>query len=381
MKVACISHGSIVGLNRRPYDLLRTAHGIDMTVIVPETWAGDLPAPAIRFTPEPGGDCRALPVRRSGNGSLFTLKGLAATLRALQPDLILLDEEPWSLAAWQTLRARLAAPLLFYTKQNIAKRLPPPFGFVRRFTYRRAACAWAVGGTTAEVLAATGFTKPVDIVPHGVEISAFLPGRDDERRRALGLEGVVIGYAGRLVEEKGVRDLLAAARLLADRTTTPFTICIAGAGPLASEVEHAAAHDGVRIRLLPAVPHHEAPGLYRLMDIFVLPSRETPRWREQFGRALVEAAATALPIVACGTGEIPFVMQGLGGGGAVVPAESPAALASALEALVADPPRRAGIGAANLEAARRGYSQEAIASRMASLLEAIPAHYPLGTRH
>ena len=107
MKVACISHGSIVGLNRRPYDLLRSAHGIDITVITPDTWAGDLPAPTIHFTPEPGGaDCRALPVRRSGNGSLFTLKGLSAALKELKPDLVLLDEEPWSLAAWQTLRAR-----------------------------------------------------------------------------------------------------------------------------------------------------------------------------------------------------------------------------------------------------------------------------------
>src|SRR5205085_11854703 len=118
----------------------------------------------------------------------------------LAPDLVLLDEEPWSLAAWQTLRAGVAAPLLFYTKQNIAKRLPPPFGWLRRSTYRRAARAWAVGATTAEVLAATGLAKPVDLVPHGVEVSAFTPGRDEERRRALGLEGVVIGYAGRLVE-------------------------------------------------------------------------------------------------------------------------------------------------------------------------------------
>jgi glycosyltransferase involved in cell wall biosynthesis len=369
VKVACISHGSIVALNRRPFDLLASAHGVDITVIVPDIWAGDLPAPAIRFAPQPGGaTCRALPVRRSGNGSFFTLKGLGETLRGIAPDLVLLDEEPWSLAAWQTLRAGIRAPLLFYTKQNIVKRLPPPFGWLRRATYRRAMGAWAVGGTTADVLTATGFTKPVDIVPHGVEISAFVPGRDDERRRALGLEGIVIGYAGRLVEEKGIRDLLDAAKLLANLSPGTFSVLIVGAGPLESEVRHAMAHDGVRIHLLPAVPHHEAPSLYRLMDIFVLPSRETPRWREQFGRALVEAAATALPIVAAGTGEIPHVMAGLGGGGRVVPPEAPAKLATALHELVADTSLRSSIGAANLDAARSVYSQEAIAARMAALL-------------
>jgi glycosyltransferase involved in cell wall biosynthesis len=372
VKVACISHGSIVALNRRPYDLLKTAHGIDITVIVPALWAGDLPAPAIRFVPAEGGaKCVALNARMSGNGSLFMLKRLPGVLRDLQADLVLLDEEPWSLVAWQVLRSLPRTPLLFYSKQNIAKRLPPPFAQMRSRTYARAQRGWAVGETTAEVLRSTGFTRPVDIVPHGVEISAFAPGRDEDRRRSLGINGVVIGYAGRLVEEKGIGDLLEAVRLL--EGAGDFTVLIAGAGPLAPVVERAAAASNGRIRTMPAVPHAEAPGLYRLMDIMVLPSRSTPKWREQFGRALVEAAATALPIVAAGTGEIPHVMTGLGGGGRVVPDSSPKDLANALRELIADPALRARIGAANLEAARRVYSQEAIANRMASLLNDMTA--------
>ena len=369
MKVACVSHGSIVPLNRRPYDLLRSEHGIDITVIVPELWAGDLPAPAIRFEPpRDGADVRALPVRRSGNGSLFTLGGLRALVTALEPDVVLLDEEPWSFAAWQTLRAGGRSPLVFYTKQNIAKRMPPPFSWLRAATYRRAARAWAVGETTAEVLRVTKFARPIDIVPHGVEVTAFTPGRDEDRRRQLGLEGLVIGYAGRFVEEKGVQDLVEAARLLHAIPGPAFTLLLVGAGPLAPELERAAEAGDVRIVVLPAVPHADAPSIYRLMDLFVLPSRATPRWREQFGRALVEAAATALPIVAAGTGEIPFVMHGLGGGGRVVPPAAPVALTEALRELRADAALRAKLGAANLEAARRMYSQEAIATRMAALL-------------
>lgn len=370
MRVACISHGSIVPLNRRPFDLLATAHGVDITVILPELWAGDLPAPAIQFAPAQGGaTCHALPVRRSGNGSLFTLGGLGALLHQLTPDLVLLDEEPWSLVAAQTLRARVRAPLMFYTKQNIVKRVPPPFSWIRGVTYRRARAAWAVGETTAEVLRATAFPGRVDIVPHGVEVAQFSPGRDEARRASLGLRGVVIGYAGRLVEEKGIADLLDAARRLAAEPGAEFTMLFVGAGPLAGEVEQAARDLGDKVRLLPAVPHEEAPGLYKLCDIFALPSRSTPRWREQFGRVLVEAAAAALPIVAAGTGEIPYVMQGLGGGGRVVPERDGAALASALRELVQDAALRERIGQANLAAARRNYSQEAIAKRMAGLLK------------
>jgi glycosyltransferase involved in cell wall biosynthesis len=371
MKVACISHGAIVPLNRRPYDLLATAHGIEITVIVPELWAGDLPSPAIRFTPAEGGAaCLALPVVRSGNGSLFRLRGLAAALRALAPDVVLLDEEPWSLVAWQVLRAGLEVPTICYSKQNIVKRMPPPFSWIRRAAYRRVRSAWAVGETTAEVLRATGFARPVDLVPHGVEVSAFTPGRDAERRRTLGLDGVVIGYAGRLVEEKGIAELLEAARRLAADAPVPFTLLVVGAGPLAAAVERAAATPGARVRLLPAVPHHEAPALYRLMDVFVLPSRETPRWREQFGRVLVEAAATALPIVAAATGEIPFVMRALGFADLLVPPEDPLALASALRRLLADPARRAALGMAGLDRARAAFAQEAVAGRMAVLLHA-----------
>jgi glycosyltransferase involved in cell wall biosynthesis len=119
------------------------------------------------------------------------------------------------------------------------------------------------------------------------------------------------------------------------------------------------------------VPHDEVPAILRLMDVFVLPSRSTARWREQFGRVLVEAAATALPIVATDSGEIPFVMRALGGGGRVVPERNPAALRSALYEISADAAGRGAIGRANLAAAHRQFSQEMIATRMAGLLAAL----------
>ena len=369
MRIACISHGSIVPFNRRPYDLLATIHGIDIAVYLPQVWQGDLPSPAISFVPAEGGAlCCALPVRRSGNGSLFALRGLRGALRKLKPDLVLLDEEPWSVVAWQTLGALPHTPLLFYTKQNIAKRLPPPFSWLRRATYRRAHSAWAVGETTADVLRATGFRQGITVVPHGVEVSHFTPGRDAHRRAELGLHGVVIGYAGRLVEEKGIADLLEAVRILAADPLLDFTLLVIGSGPLRDDVARAELAYGGRVRLVPSVPHDQAPGLYRLMDIMALPSRTTPSWREQFGRALVEAAATGIPIVAADSGEIRYVMRALGGGGRVVPESMPGMLAQALRELILDAALREKIGAENLAAAQRHFSQEAIAERMAHAL-------------
>jgi len=371
MRVAIVSHGALVRLNRRPYDLLATAHGLEATVIVPDRWLGDLPNPDLRVEPPSGAGLVALRGRATGDGSRFWLHQLRPTLRKLRPDLILLDEEPWSVVAWQALRADRTTPLVVYSKQNIAKRLPPPFSWMRTACYRRARAAWAVGETTAEVLRATGYGGSIDLVPHGVEITRFTPGRDEERRRAYGLVGVVIGYAGRLVDDKGIAELLdATARLAAAPPSDlpPFTVLVVGSGPLTEAVRQAANGPlAGRLRFLPAVPHDEAPGLYRLMDVFVLPSRTTARWREQFGRALVEAAATALPLVAADSGEIPHVVRALGGG-RVVPERDPAALAAALAALVRDPGARASLGRTNLEAAHARFSQEAVARRMAELL-------------
>jgi len=368
--IACISHGSIVALNRRPYDLLATRHGLNLSVIVPDRWVADAPDPDIRAKPGAGG-ARLVPLRGlfTGDGTRFLLRGLGAELRAMAPGAVLLDEEPWSLVAWQALRSRVDAPLIVYSKQNIAKRLPPPFAQIRRAAYRRAVAAWAVGETTAATLRATGFQRPVHVVPHGAEVSRFLPGRDDVRRAELGLSGVVIGFVGRLVPEKGVRDLLAALTLLADRRVTGCSVCFVGGGPLAHELERAG-REGVlagRVRLVGPVVHDDAPRQYQLFDVLALPSRTTPRWREQFGRVLVEAAATGLPLVGSDSGEIPHVLRSLAGT-AVVPEGDVTALADALEAYIVSAERRRDDGQRNLEAARRLFSHEAVADRMFALL-------------
>jgi glycosyltransferase involved in cell wall biosynthesis len=48
------------------------------------------------------------------------------------------------------------------------------------------------------------------------------------------------------------------------------------------------------------------------MDVLCAPSRTTPRWREQFGRMLIEAMACGVPVVASRSGEIPHVVGDAG---------------------------------------------------------------------
>ncbi len=63
------------------------------------------------------------------------------------------------------------------------------------------------------------------------------------------------------------------------------------------------------------------------IDVFVLPSRTTPRWKEQFGRVIIEAQACGTPVIGSDSGAIPEVV---GKGGWIVPERDPPGLANAL---------------------------------------------------
>jgi glycosyltransferase involved in cell wall biosynthesis len=93
------------------------------------------------------------------------------------------------------------------------------------------------------------------------------------------------------------------------------------------------------------------------LDCLVLPSRTTARWKEQFGRVLVEAMACGVPVVGSSSGEIPRV---IGDAGAVVPEGDAGALTRAVRALADDPAECAALGARGRARVLRDFTQEQI---------------------
>ena len=77
------------------------------------------------------------------------------------------------------------------------------------------------------------------------------------------------------------------------------------------------------------------------MDVLCAPSQTTPRWREQFGRMLIEAFAAGVPVVASDGGEIPHVV---GEAGVLVAERDQVAWLRAIGSLLDDPKRRDALG-------------------------------------
>jgi glycosyltransferase involved in cell wall biosynthesis len=138
-----------------------------------------------------------------------------------------------------------------------------------------------------------------------------------------------IVYAGRLVREKGVRDLMTA---LPKFHADDAGLLIVGDGPDRPILDALARELGVehRIRSVGAVPHPDVPSYLQHAELVVLPS-----WYEERGRILLEAMAAGTPVVATRTGGIPATVRD-GVNGLLVSPRSPERLATAIDRILGD---------------------------------------------
>jgi glycosyltransferase involved in cell wall biosynthesis len=143
--------------------------------------------------------------------------------------------------------------------------------------------------------------EKIQYLGNGFDIQRFEQTCVDEtvlaaKRRELGLPaGVpVVGFVGRLVAEKGILELLKAARLILQRLpATKFLIV----GPIDYDKPDAltpaiADEYGLGDACIFTGRRHDMPELYALMDVLVLPSH-----REGFPRTPMEASLMGIPSV------------------------------------------------------------------------------------
>ncbi len=180
---------------------------------------------------------------------------------------------------------------------------------------------------------------------NGIYLERFRPqpALRAEVRAELGYDedDVVVGAVGRLVHEKGYRELFEAARLLRDEHPNLRWLVVgprdADKGdPLTEEAIRAAEADGIRF----LGRRDDLERLYQAMDLYVLASH-----REGWPRSAMEAAACGLPVIATDIRGCRQVVDD-GTTGVLVPPRSADALARAVARLASDPVRRKALGTA-----------------------------------
>jgi glycosyltransferase involved in cell wall biosynthesis/ribosomal protein S18 acetylase RimI-like enzyme len=222
------------------------------------------------------------------------------------------------------------------------------------------------------------------LLGNGTDTACFDPARvPPERaaalRRELGIPGdaLVVGAVGRLVAEKGYRELFAAARAV--RRADPRVRFLAVGAP---DLEKADAITDAELRQAAADVvvtgwRDDVRDLLAVMDVFVLAS-----WREGMPRSAIEAAAMGRALVLTdirGCREVArHDREAL-----LVPPRDPEALADAIARLTADPGLRDRLGAAARARALERFSEAMVAERVVAhyrRLTGTPAPAPTAER-
>lgn len=167
-------------------------------------------------------------------------------------------------------------------------------------------------------------------------------------------------YAGRLSEEKGVRLLVDAARLLPDQR-----LVICGAGPLEGELR-ARARGLANIEWRGHVPKADLDRALRDAAVVAVPSL----WYENLPYAVAEAQAAGKAVVASRIGGIPELVDD-GRDGVLVPPADPRALADAVRGLLADPERARRLGLAGHDRVKTRMDPDAHLERILAHYEAV----------
>ena len=350
-----LSKALVVGTYQRKAEELATLPGVDLTVAVPPAWSepGVGPVELERLHTE-GYRLAVLPMWLNGHFHLHFYPGLRRLVELVQPDIFHIDEELFNFATFQAMQlgVQYRAQCCFYNYANIERRYPPPFSTFERYALRHAAAAIAANHEAADIVERHGYEGPIHILPQfGIDPELFRP--VDE---PLPAEPFRLGYFGRMIDSKGVLDLLEAMPLLPSHVQ----LLLIGDGDLVPQIEARIAELDIQDRVVQRarVPSADIAAEMRQLHAFVLPSHTTARWKEQFGRVLVEAMASGVVPVGSGSGEIPHVV---GDAGLIFnEGDVPDLIAKVLQ-LIENPEQRAALARRGRERALERYTYVALA--------------------
>jgi glycosyltransferase involved in cell wall biosynthesis len=377
-QVLVVSHSCANPVNQQVYSELQRQTGWDFTILLPALWKDEF-GNKLRFSALPGFNVALVEAPVWPNGEIILhayWRNLRRWLQNGSFDLIYMNHEPYGIATaqvcWANLRSR-RIPFGFYSCQNLEKNYPAPFCWMERMVYQSSDFAFPITDAVARVLRNKGFKGSLAVCPLPFDPNLYRRRSEVERHEAIPRKNgeVVIGYVGRMVEQKGLGTLVEA---LARLPRFGWRLTVIGTGPFETTFDEMVRERGLaeQVNRLGYVPHDVNPRFLAALDILVLPSETRPNWKEQFGRVIVEALACGVSVIGSDSGEIPALINA-SGGGRIFPEGNPTALAELLQQMIGDQHLRKSCADTGRAWAVSKVSLSAVASSMACTIEGVLA--------
>jgi len=289
----------------------------------------------------------------------------------LKPDLLHLNDavpvvEPGIIAAWLA-----GVPAVCHVRTTAAA----PNSRFDRWLSGRVAGFIFISSYVAQAQEADGLRIGLArTVYNGVALDEF---RDVAQSRAvvraefgIPMDASLVGAVGRLARWKGHARLLQALAQAQQQRPDLHALIVGGDSPgevgYRAELEQLAEELGLAKRVHFIGHREDVPRLLGALDALV----HVPDDPEPFGRAVIEAMAAGLPVIAAAAGALPEIIVD-GETGWLVPSRNPVATADAIVRLLADPAQARRMGAAGRQRVQRHFTVEQCVAGVEALYEKI----------
>ena len=295
--------------------------------------------------------------------------GLIAEIHACRPEILHVFEEFSGLIAFQAVFFKnlvwRKSKTMVYSAENIQGNVGAVFWAPMKYVANRADLAFVCSQSVKRVLKSEGFSNPIEVFPLGVDTAKFHKFPVNQLKTQLNLDGkFVIGYVGRLLEIKGVFLLIEMMRELPEHVQ----ILMIGTGAEEKKLWRKVVTDHLeqRVHLLGSVPYEQLPQYMNCMDVGIIPSKTSKRWKEQFGRVVVELMSCEVPVIGSASGSIPEI---LGETGWLFHENAVQELTNIVKMLIAHREKRQEAGTRGRARAIARYSTETMGARFLAIYQ------------
>ncbi len=306
MKILFVSHSSVLKFHQQKLLILAKKYCHNITLLTPPYWMeGGVRVPVFTGHSEIN--------YITGKTLMFDRRFFhiylnpVEIIRNIMPDIIHIEEEPFTPVCWQFVRAakKVGVKVVFFTWENIERKHNFIYSMCENYNIKNSDGAIAGNFEAKMLLAKKGFVKIIDVIPqYGVNVDEFMEKKIVENKNEFN-----IAYIGRLTKEKGIEVLIDAIYNLQN-----IKLHIAGIGPLLTRIKEKVKRLNLseKVVFYSYLERDKIPEFLNKMDILVLPSITTKNWKEQFGRVIIESFAAKVVVFGSDSGAIPEVVGDAG---------------------------------------------------------------------